>query len=940
MNRVSDVINRIKNSKIGSSVVFEHIFNEKSAETCGLGIIESQIIRGALEDSGISSLYIHQSEAYQKVREGGDVLVTTPTSSGKTLCYNLPIIEDIYHNRNVTALYLFPLKALGRDQKRGLDNFLNSIPLGGGIGLAVVDGDTDKKLRRKIQKDRPNIIFSNPDILHYAMLPKRGEWSDFLNNLKYIVVDELHTYRGIFGNHVYNLFARFLRLYPHVQIIGCSATIGNPKGFADTMFGRDFYHISESGAPAGKKHFLLMNPEIPAVSLANYLLKINLESNLKTICFTKSRKQTEMIFANLLSADPGYAKTVSSYRAGFLPEERREIEADLSEGRLKAVVSTSAFELGIDIGGVDCTILAGYPGSLMSLWQRAGRSGRRGTDSLIILIAGNDALDQYFVKNPEKLYSGTFENVVIDTENETVNTAHIRCAAFECPIEETEQYYKNNAELVTKLVQESVVFKDEENSRYFTLAKYPYGDVDLRMAGDSYSVFCGNTLIATASGRRAYMENFSGAVYMHRGNSFLIKNMDRAKKEIYAEPFTGNYYTLPNTDKNTMIEKTINKKSESGMSSCFCGLKVTELLTGYSRISTRTREKICDVELEESPIQFSTKGMYVLIPDSIKRALEDLGLNFMGSIHAFEHAMISVVPTFYLASREDIGGISYPYHPQLGSSAVFMYDAYPGGIGINERIYEKFTELVERTLSLVSSCECENGCPACIYSPKCGSGNYPLDKNGAVQLMQMLLSGRYPAEDNTTAVTEEKPRTDTLVYDIETKHSAADVGGWNNSHKMGISAAVIYSFEKDDYEVYTEKDSEDFIKRLEDAKCIIGFNNIGFDNKVITGYRVPDFSRTLVFDMLADIRANTGRRFSLDNLTSVTLGAGKTADGLQALQWYKNGEIEKIVEYCKMDVEVTKNLFLHGAERGFVNASLKEGAVVRIPVNWESLKAF
>lgn len=938
MSRISDITGYIKNSKIGSSVAFEHVFSEKEAETCGLDVIESQIIRDAVSDSGIQSLFTHQSEAYQAVKSGRDVLITTPTSSGKTLCYNLPIIEDMYHNREVTALYLFPLKALGRDQKRGLEEFLSSIPLGEGIGLAVLDGDTDKKLRRKIQKDRPNIIFSNPDILHYAMLPKKGEWSDFLNNLKYIVVDELHTYRGIFGNHVHNLFARFQRLFPGVQIISCSATIGNPKDFADTMFSRDFFHISESGAPAGKKHFMLMNPDIPVASVANYLLKVNLESGLKTICFTKSRRQTETIFANLLAADPGYAKTVSSYRAGFLPEERREIEDDLSSGRLKAVVSTSAFELGIDIGGVDCTILAGYPGSLMSLWQRAGRSGRRGDDSLVIMIAGYDALDQYYVKHPQKLYQADFENVVIDTRNETVNSAHIKCAAYEKPIEESEEYYRVNSDIIANMTADSQVFKDEENRTYFTLAKYPYKEADLRQAGDNYSIYCGDSLIATSSGRRAYMENFKGAVYMHRGNSFIIRSVDRAKKDIKAEPFTGNYYTMPNTDKNTMVESTIKQKEESGMASCFCGLRVTELLTGYTRISSRTGEKITEVPLEETPITFSTKGMYVLIPDSIRQEITDAEKDFMGSIHAFEHAMISVVPTFYLASRDDIGGISYPYHPQLGSSAVFMYDAYPGGIGINERVYECFTEVVERTLELVKNCDCETGCPACIYSPKCGSGNYPLDKAGSVMLMEKLLSGEYlPQEKQAPA---EKPRTDTLIYDIETKHSAEEVGGWNNSHKMGISAAVIYSFEKDEYEVYEEHQADSFISRLEGAKCIIGFNNIGFDNKVITGYRMPDFSKVLVFDMLSDVRTRTGRRFSLDNLAGATIGAAKSADGLQALQWYKEGRMEEIIEYCKKDVEVTKNLFLHGAERGFVNAVLKQGAVIRIPVDWSALNLF
>ncbi len=934
MLSVENVVNYIRKSRFAGQIAFDHVFDAKNADTVSPDIIESSIIREAVKDTGIEALYTHQAQSYEAVRSGKNVLITTPTASGKSLCYNLPIIEDIYHNRNVNALYLFPLKALGRDQKRSLDNFLEHIPLGSGIGLAVVDGDTDKKLRRKIQKDRPNIIFSNPDILHYSVLSKRNEWADFLAGLKYIVVDELHTYRGVFGNHVYNLFSRFMRLYPDVQIISCSATIGNPKELAETMFSRTFHHISENGAPQGRRHFIMMSPDVPVTTMSGFLLKTNIESGLKTICFTKSRNQTERIFSNLLHADAGYAKTVSSYRAGFLPEERREIEKDLTEGRLKAVVSTSAFELGIDIGGVDCTILAGYPGSLMSLWQRAGRSGRRGTDSLIILIAGNDALDQYYVKHPEKLYQGTFENVVLDTENEIVNRAHIRCAAYERPISIHEEYYKKNRELIDRMAVESGLFINGEGTEFFTLAKYPYMEVDLRMAGDSYTIHCGNTLIATASGRRAYMENFPGAVYLHRGNNFIIRTVDKAKKEIYAEPFNGNYYTMANTTKQTMVEKNIKEREVMGISASFCSLKVTEQLVGFSKISSRTGEKISDNELEEQPITFVTKGLYVLIPEAVKRAVEDAGYNFMGSIHAFEHAMITMIPLYCLAARDDVGGISYPYHPQLQSSAVFMYDAYPGGIGINERVYGMIDTLTEKTLELVRGCDCESGCPACIYSPKCGSGNYPLDKQGAVMILEMLLKGGF---ETVKAEVTEKPRTDMLVYDIETKHSAEDVGGWKFSNKMGISVAVIYSFEKDEYEVYTEDMAEAFISRLESAKIIAGFNNIGFDNKVISGYRQADFSKTIVFDILADVLNTTGRRFSLDNIAGATIGAQKSADGLQALQWYKEGRIDLIAEYCKKDVEVTKDLLRHGMKDGYVNAVLKEGAVVRIPVNWNSL---
>jgi DEAD/DEAH box helicase domain-containing protein len=385
-----------------------------------------------------------------------------------------------------------------------------------------------------------------------------------------------------------------------------------------------------------------------------------------------------------------------------------------------------------------------------------------------------------------------------------------------------------------------------------------------------------------------------------------------------------------------MVEKNIRETIRKGISACFCGLRVTEQLVGFSKISTRTGEKIADTELEETPIQFATKGLYVLVPDAVKRSVEDAGFNFMGSIHAFEHAMISVIPTFCLAARDDVGGISYPFHPQLQSSAVFMYDAYPGGIGINERVFGMIDKLMERTLELVRDCECESGCPACIFSPKCGSGNYPLDKGGAVHIMQMLLKGGF---ETKSAEIAEAPRTDTLVYDIETRYSADDVGGWKNADRMGISVAVTYSFEKDEYETYIEGQEEAFIQRLEGAKMIIGFNNIGFDNKVITGYRKPDFSKTVVFDMLADVLNSTGRRFSLDNLAGASIGAQKSADGLQALEWYKEGRIDLIAEYCKKDVEVTKNLLLHGMEGGFINAVLKEGAVIRIHVNWKVLRS-
>lgn len=938
---IKRIIDYVKAGQFGGGVVFEKTIEPKLADTASLDIIESQIIRDAIEDMGIENLYSHQAESYQKIRNGEDVLITTPTASGKSLCYNLPIIEEMYHNRNINALYFFPLKALGHDQKRALDEFLSNIPLGAGIGVEVIDGDTDKQLRRKILNNPPNIIITNPDILHYSILSGPKGWESFLKNIKYIVVDELHVYRGVFGSHVYNLFTRFLRLFPHIQIISCSATVNEPEIFAKSLFSRKFSLINRSGAPTGKKHFVMFNPDISVSAVAGYFLKVNIESGVKTICFTKSRNQTESIYARLLKSDKSMGRCVTSYRAGFLPHERREIEQKFSSGELKAVVSTSAFELGIDIGGVDSTILTGYPGSMMSLWQRAGRSGRKGDDSLVVMIAGNDALDQYYVRNPELLFSGTFERVTVDRKNKEINEKHIMCAALEKPLSRDENYFKDNVKLVYEMVSAGKLFEDIETGEYLTLDKFPYKNVDLRMAGDSYTMHCGQVIIATNSGRRVYMENFIGAVYLHRGNNFIVKKVDKSKREIHLDTFNGNYFTMPMTDKQTEIIENIEEFVDRGINSSFCGLKVTETLTGYSKMSSITGEKIQDIDLDSDPIQFTTKGFCLVIPTVLRKETEDRGHSFMGSIHALEHAMIAMIPTFILCSRDDIGGISYPMHPQLKQSAIFVYDGYAGGIGITERIAPEMRKLLMRTFEAVSGCECESGCPACIYSPKCGSGNYPLDKHGTIFLMKKILEAEKFEKIEITEIIETKsikkhdfPENDTLYFDLETKYSADEVGGWSNIPKMGMSIGVVFSEILNDYEVYDEEHVYELIERLENAGKVIGFNHIGFDYKVLSGYRKPDMSNAVDVDMLLDVQRTTGRRFSLENLAVPTLKVGKSADGLQALAWYKEGRIDLIAEYCKKDVEVTKDLYLFGKENGYILGRMKTGNIIKIPTTF------
>lgn len=930
---IKNVINYLKTSKLGESIVYEDEIKLFCGSYVSINSLESTVAKEILLNNAINNLYTHQFEAFKSIKSGENVVITTPTASGKTLCYNLPILEDIFNNNSVHALYLFPIKALGYDQKRQLEEFLKNTILEKKISVEIIDGDTDKKKRRTILLNPPNIIISNVDILNYTILPNIAEWSKFLTSLKYIVMDELHSYRGIFSSHVYNLFKRFSRLYKNMQFITSSATIGNASEFAENLLDRKFVHIKESGAPRGKKIFILINPGISPSKTAAYLLKNNIDQGIKTICFTKSRRETENIYASLLRQDITLKNFVSSYRAGFLPEERREIENKFLNDEIKAVIATSAFELGIDIGGIDSTILVGYPGSLINLWQRAGRSGRKLNDSLIILIAGQDALDQYYVKHPELLLGNKFEEITVDRENKEINKKHIHCACFEEPIKTDEKYYKNFKNEIMELVENNELFYNAEGNRIFTLKKYPYKEIDLRQTGDTYSIICNNILIGTNSARRIYSEMHEGAIYIHRGSQFIVKKIDKVKKCVYVAPINPDYYTLPLSSKETLILKVFKEKTYLNIKFMSLELKVTESLKGFRKISIKTGEKLQDIEISKEPISFITKGLCILINEAILEYIKSIKLNPMGSIHAAEHALISLIPTFLLCDRSDMGGISYPLHPQLSSPAIFIYDGYPGGIGLTNRVYYIAEDLIVKTTEYIRECTCIDGCPSCIYSPKCGSGNYPLDKKGCIELFDKLLSKSDNYNTNNSTKSIRKNNNGIIVFDVETKYSSDEVGGFKNAYSMGISVAVAYDFSKDAYSVFLEKEIGSFIEMLEHAKIIIGFNIINFDLKVLSGYQNLNLEYISKLDIFSDIKTITGRRFSLEKLANATLATKKMGNGLLALKWYNEGKIDLIIEYCKKDVEITKDLLLFGIKNKYIYAPLKE-SIIKIPVNW------
>lgn len=923
----------LKNCNIGTYITFEETLSENSGASSPIDVIKSSILREILVKKNINALYSHQADAYKEIKAGNNVVITTPTATGKTLCYNIPVLEDIY-NKNVSALYFFPIKALGYDQRRQLTEFISNSPLENIVKIEVLDGDTPKQTRRKILENPPDIIISNIDILHYTILSQMDEWGSFLSKLKYIVIDELHIYRGIFGSHVINIFKRFNRFFQDLQIIASSATIGNPAAFAEQLFGKKFININNNGAPRGKKHFLMFNPDISPSTLASSLLKLNLDAGIKTICFTKSRRETETIYAKIVENDPSIKGYISSYRAGFLPDERREIEKKFLNDELKAVVATSAFELGIDIGGVDSTILVGYPGSIINLWQRAGRSGRHLNESLIMLIAGRDALDQYYVKHPELLIGSSYEELTADVENSEINKKHIFCAAFEKSIGTGETYYNTFKKDIEHLIKTNELFLDAIGSKIVTLKKYPYKGVDLRQAGETYTILCNNILLGTNSNRRVYTEMHEGAIYLHRGDAFIVDDIDSTKKEVKVSPVHYSYYTYPSTEKETIIKSTLNEYKDNLIDVKYCELQVTEKFKGYTKISTKTGQKLQEIALEKEPVTFITKGICLTLPEDIIKEIQTIKLNHMGSIHAAEHALIALIPTFILCDRADIGGISYPFHPQINASAIFIYDGYPGGIGLTKRIFEKTKLLIEKTYIQVEGCDCEDGCPACIYSPKCGSGNYPIDKKGSIHLLKsLLIPVNKSAAKQASIPIKNTVKRHSIVFDIETKYGADDVGGWKNADKMGMSVAVAYSLEDNEYLYFEESNMGSFLSLLENARLLVGFNIINFDIKVLSGYGKLNISHIPKLDILLNVKMITGRLFSLDKLASATLKAQKSGNGLQALKWYEEGNMEKLFEYCKHDVELTRDILFFGLKEKFIYAPAGEN-IIKVFVDW------
>ena len=918
----------------------------------------------ALQEMGIPQLYLHQVEATDAIRRGENVIVATPTASGKSLIYNLPVFERIMGDRHSRALYLFPLKALAQDQHKSIVGLASLLPEDLRPVAAIYDGDTSAYQRKKLRDRPPNILITNPDMLHLSMLGYHNTWSGFFAGLTHIILDEVHTYRGIFGSHMAWVLKRLQRICSHYgsapQYILSSATVANPEELAGDLLGCPATVVSRSGAPRAKRHFVFVNPYDTAATAASQLLEASLKRGLRTIVYTQSRKMSELVSIWTQHRLGDMASKLSSYRAGYLPEERREIEEKLSNGTLLGVIATSALELGIDIGDLDICILVGYPGTVMTTWQRGGRVGRQENESLILLVAQEDSLDQHFMRNPADFFGRSVEATVLNPLNRSIMKRHLICAAAELPIATHEILVQEETTkaVIEELAAEASLLLAADGSHWVGARKYPHREVDLRGTGHSFVILnkADESVMGEIDYIRCFKECHPGAVYLHRGKTWLIKDLDLDGHEVHATRENVNYFTRTMGNKTTEILKTYETVSLKNLRASFGYLRVTDTVTGYQRRLVAGQKLIGTESLDLPPLIFETEGLWIEIPLPVQKQVEEDQYHFMGGIHAMEHAGISIFPLLVLCDRNDVGGIAYPYHDQLSGPAIFIYDGYPGGVGLSRKAFEKIDEFLGLTHRAIAECSCEIGCPSCVHSPKCGSGNRPIDKQAALQILDRLLLNqpdlRGAVKTKPAAIIAEEPgpaaQEDELltvqpperygVFDVETKRSAAEVGGWHRSERMGISVAVLYNASSDTFKTYLETDIPEMIKDLQKLDLVIGFNNKRFDNQVLSAYSVFDLASLPTLDIMEKIYDRLGYRLSLDRLAEHTLGVKKTADGLQALKWYKEGRIQEIADYCRQDVKITRDLYLYGLQNRYLLFKNKAGSIVRLPVDFTDFK--
>ena len=707
-------------------------------------------LREGLARRGIEQLYTHQAEAVEAVFRGENVCVVTPTASGKTLCYNLPVLNRLLVNPNARALYLFPTKALGQDQVKELTSTIETLDVK--IGTYTFDGDTPSNARKAVRQ-AGHIVVTNPDMLHSGILPHHTIWIRLFENLEFVVIDEIHHYRGVFGSHLANVVRRLKRICAfygaNPKFICCSATIANPKEMAEKIIEAPVHLVDDNGAPAGEKHFLFYNPPVvnaelgiraSSVKRASQLAAHLLSRDIQSIVFARSRLRVEILTTYLKEAVRRMGKSdklVRGYRGGYLPTERREIEQGLREGKVMCVVSTNALELGIDIGSLDVCIMTGYAGNVASTWQQAGRAGRRNSVALVVLVASSAPLDQYIVAHPEYFFGQTPESGTVDPNNLIILASHIKCAAFELPFVEGDCFgldAHSTAELLDYLA-ECRVLRKVRDKWHWSAETYPASEISLRTAAPGNVVILDTTDSGSVIGEvdffNAPVEVYQNAVYLHESRQYTIDQLDLEDKKAYARPVEVDYYTDAEMKVDLkVLDRFREEKTVDGLR-CTGELSVTWLPTVYKKIKFGTHENVGWGEIHLPEQTMHTTAYWIEFPEDAAERFAVGKEQLASALHGLANALRQVSPVHVLYDLGDIRAHAMLRAPESDKPTVFLYESYPGGVGFSDKLFTHHDRLLDAAIALLSGCPCKEGCPSCV-GPAIETG--PHAKQGALTL--------------------------------------------------------------------------------------------------------------------------------------------------------------------------------------------------------------
>lgn len=707
-----------------------------------------------LEKRGIHNLFVHQRQAFDSILHGENVVVVTPTASGKTLCYNLPVLQTIMTNPKSRALYLFPTKALSQDQLDELHGLITALNVK--IGTYTFDGDTPTSARKAIRQ-AGHIVITNPDMLHTGILPHHTIWIKLFENLKFVVIDEIHQYRGVFGSHLANVVRRLKRICQFYgskpQFILCSATIANPQELAEKIIGDKVRLIDDNGAPSGKKHFVLFNPPVVnkelgirkyVVQQASELAREFLAGDIQTIVFARSRLRVEILLTALREAAQKLGKPerrVHGYRGGYLPLERREIEKGLRNGEIMAVVSTNALELGIDIGSLDAAIIAGYPGTIASTWQQAGRAGRRTDVSAAILVASSAPIDQYLINHPGYFFGQSPEHGIIDPNNQFILMNHMKCAAFELPFKDGELFGldETSTKQILSYLEGQGILRHVGGKWHWMAESYPAENVSLRTACPENVVVINTTNKTDVIGEVDYFSApalvHEGAIYLHGGRQFTIEKLDLEDKKAYAKEVDVDYFTDAEIKTSIRILTTDQQEFLPNAQKSRGDVSVTWLPTMYKKIKFGTYENIGSGDIYLPETTMHTTSYWVTFSEQTVSELKALNIDVADSLQALANVLVNVAPILIMCDPSDIRALPRTADPFTAAPTIYLYDSYPGGVGFSEKLFTNHDQLCDAARDLIGSCTCSSGCPSCV-GPALEVGER--GKAGALKLLDAL----------------------------------------------------------------------------------------------------------------------------------------------------------------------------------------------------------